>query len=64
MQRMTLLWLATLLLTVTSANAQTSRGQAEITIDGNKMSIDYGQHCCAGETCCHAPRSERFGGWG
>lgn len=43
MQRMTLLWLATLLLTVTSANAQTSRGQAEITIDGNKMSIDYGQ---------------------
>ncbi len=43
MQRLTLLWLATLLLTVTSANAQTSRGQAEITIDGNKMSIDYGQ---------------------
>ena len=43
MQRMTLSWLATLLLTVTSANAQTSRGQAEITIDGNKMSIDYGQ---------------------
>ena len=42
MGQKTFVWLATLFLMATSANAQ-MRGHAETTVDGKKMSIDYGR---------------------